>query len=84
MQRDLSECRASSRRELTKYAIAFILDTGVSGRTERADGSTVVSFPIPQRKGVMRMVTYSDLFAFCMLIVDIIGLVIIIINTKRK
>ena len=30
------------------------------------------------------MVTYSDLFAFCMLIVDIIGLVVIIINTKRK
>lgn len=31
----------------------------------------------------MRMVTYNDLFTFCMLIVDIIGLMLII-NAKRK
>ena len=31
----------------------------------------------------MRMVTYNELFTFCMLIVDIIGLMILI-NSKRK
>lgn len=47
------------------------------------NGETVVSSSDPHREEVVRMITYSDLFAFCTLIVGIIELVYII-SSKRK
>ena len=40
--------------------------------------------PSDYRKGAMTMVTYADLFQFCILMVSVIGLVIKVCNSKKK
>ena len=40
--------------------------------------------PPTHRKGGQIMVTYSELFQFCILMVSVIGLVIKVCNNKKK
>ena len=48
-----------------------------------AGGYTSFCCPLTQRKGDTAMVTYSELFQFCILLVSVISLVIKVCNKKK-
>ena len=48
-----------------------------------AGGYTSFCCPLTQRKGARAMVTYSELFQFCILLVSVISLVVKVCNKKK-